>query len=70
MNVTAEGLDDDTNAINFIRDVVIGAHYRDLLIGVVHVAVFQRDGRMASLCRGLTTIFEGRRGNGLCHQGR
>lgn len=104
--VTAEGLDHYTNAINFNRDVVIGAHYRDLLIGVVHVAVFQRDdypigelgisvdgfcqgkgigrllfdqallhakrrkltmlhvqylrrnGRMASLCRGLTTIFE------------
>ena len=105
-NVTADGLDHYTNAINFNRDVVIGALYRGLLIGVVHVAVFQRDnyphgelgisvdgfcqgkgigrllfdqallhakrrklnmlhvqylrrnGRMASLCRGLTTIFE------------
>jgi pimeloyl-ACP methyl ester carboxylesterase/GNAT superfamily N-acetyltransferase len=105
-DVTERGLDHYTNSINFNRDVVIGAHYRELLIGVVHVAVFQRDaypvgelgisvdgfcqgkgigrllfdqalqhaqrrkltqlhvqylrrnGRMASLCRGLSTTFE------------
>ncbi|GAB2182296.1 hypothetical protein DLREEDagrD3_25190 [Denitratisoma sp. agr-D3] len=104
--VTPKGLDHYTDSINFNRDVVIGAHYRELLIGVVHVAVYQRDrhpigelgisvdgfcqgkgvgrvlfdqalqqaqrrkltmlhvqylrrnSRMASLCRGLTTIFE------------
>jgi len=42
-DVTAKGLDHYADSINFNRDVVIGAHYRDLLIGVVHVAVFQRD---------------------------
>lgn len=105
-DVSVQGLDNYTDNINFNRDVVIGALYRDLLIGVVHIAVFQREnhpsgqlgisvdgfcqgkgigrllfnqallhakrrklttlhvqyvrrnGRMASLCRGLTTIFE------------
>lgn len=42
-NVIPDGLDHYTNAINFNRDVVNGAHDRDLLIGVIHVAVFQRD---------------------------
>ena len=42
-DVTEKGLDHYTDSINFNRDVVIGAHYRELLIGVVHVAVFQRD---------------------------
>ncbi|KJV27669.1 hypothetical protein VI06_13585 [Aquitalea magnusonii] len=93
------------DSINFNRDIVIGAHYRGLLIGVVHIAVLQtdafphgelgisvdsfcqgkgigrqlfdqalhhalgrkvnrlriqylrRNGRMASLCRGLSTRF-------------
>lgn len=104
--ISAEGLDRYVDSINFNRDVVIGAHYRGLLIGVVHVAVYQQDGfpsgelgisvdgfcqgkgigrllfdqallhakrrkiisfhvqylrrngRMASLCRGLSTTFE------------
>jgi hypothetical protein len=31
------------DSINFNRDIVIGAHYRGLLIGVVHIAVLQTD---------------------------
>ncbi|MDD2809379.1 alpha/beta fold hydrolase [Rhodoferax sp.] len=105
-HVTNKILDLYTDTINFNRDTVIGALYRGLLVGVVHVAVMQRgnypsgdlgisvdalcqgkgigrslfdeallhakrrklvslhiqylrrNGRMASLCRGMTTIFE------------
>ena len=41
-HVTDKILDLYTDTINFNRDIVIGALYRGLLIGVVHVAVIQR----------------------------
>lgn len=105
LELTPPALSSYVDSINFNRDIVIGAHYRALLIGVVHIAVFQheaypcgelgisvdsfcqgkgigrllfeqaleharrrkvnrlriqylrRNGRMASLCRGLSTYF-------------
>ncbi len=105
LEMSEAALADYVDRINFNRDIVIGVLYRGLLIGVVHIAVFQheghpcgelgisvdsfcqgkgigrmlfdqaleharrrkvnslriqylrRNGRMASLCRGLTTHF-------------
>nr|WP_176426012.1 alpha/beta fold hydrolase [Chromobacterium sp. ASV5] len=105
-DISVDRLDRYADDINFNRDIVIGALYRGLLIGMVHIAVFQadahpcgelgisvdalcqgkgigrllfnqgllharkrklvslriqylrRNSRMASLCRGLSTLYE------------
>jgi hypothetical protein len=43
LELTPPALSSYVDSINFNRDIVIGAHYRALLIGVVHIAVFQHE---------------------------